>query len=485
MKAEATVNKADSSEMPRVSPHRQAVGAPEQMDACPIMPTYGAPSVMFVKGEGCRLWDLHGKEYLDFLSGLAVVSLGHSHPAVAEAVSAQARKLQHVSNLFATEHNGEVARTLDRLITGGHQIGGQNWGGQRSGGEHRGGQLSREQNWGEQHSRERRSGGQYSGGQHSGRGQVFFCNSGAEANEAALKLARRWAGHGRYKVISAFRSFHGRTLATLHATGQPEKHEIFQPLPEGFRHVPYGDIGELERAVDEQTAAVFLEPIMAEGGVIVPPEGYLGEVRSLCDERGLLMMLDEVQTGLGRTGKWFAHQHENGSGTSADSGTGKNDSQAVNWRPDVVTMAKALGNGMPIGACWAKAEVAAAFRPGEHATTFGGQPLATAAARAVLATMEEMDAPAVAEHMGAKLRSQLEAMEEVAQVRGRGLLLASELAPEALGGRPAAEIASQCLEAGLVVNAITPTAIRWAPPFVITEDDIAEAVGIFSRVLAG
>ena len=436
--------------------HRKAVGAPEQMDACPIMPTYGAPSVMFVKGEGCRLWDLPGKEYLDFLSGLAVVSLGHSHPAVAEAVSAQARKLQHVSNLFATEHNGEVALMLDRLLAGG--------------------------------------GGQGEG--HSESGQVFFCNSGAEANEAALKLARRWAGHGRYKVISAFRSFHGRTLATLHATGQPEKHEPFQPLPEGFRHVPYGDIGELERTVDEHTAAVFLEPIMAEGGVIVPPAGYLTEVRALCDERGLLMMLDEVQTGLGRTGKWFAHQHENGSGASADSGADKNNSQAVGgdavagtsdpaWRPDVVTMAKALGNGMPIGACWAKAEVAAAFRPGDHATTFGGQPLATAAARAVLATMEEMDAPAVAEQMGAKLRAQLESMKEVAQVRGRGLLLASELKPEALDGRPAAEIASQCLEAGLVVNALTPTAIRWAPPFVITENDIAEAVGIFGKVVAG
>ena len=436
--------------------HRKAVGAPEQMDACPIMPTYGAPPVMFVKGEGCRLWDLHGKEYLDFLSGLAVVSLGHSHPAVAEAVSAQARKLQHVSNLFATEHNGEVALVLDRLLAGG--------------------------------------GGRGEG--HSVRGQVFFCNSGAEANEAALKLARRWAGHGRYKVISAFRSFHGRTLATLHATGQPEKHEPFQPLPKGFRHVPYGDIGELERAVDEHTAAVFLEPIMAEGGVIVPPAGYLTEVRALCDERGLLMMLDEVQTGLGRTGKWFAHQHENGSGASTDSGADKNNSRAVSgdavagtsdpaWRPDVVTMAKALGNGMPIGACWAKAEVAAAFRPGDHATTFGGQPLATAAARAVLATMEEMDAPAVAEQMGAELRSQLEDMEEVAQVRGRGLLLASELTTEALGGRPAAEIASQCLEAGLVVNALTPTAIRWAPPFVITENDIAEAVGVFGKVVAG
>ena len=453
------MNKADNGEVSSpnqpvnqsVSPHRQAVGAPSDMSACPIMPSYGAPSVMFVKGEGCRLWDLHGKEYLDFLSGLAVVSLGHSHPAVAEAVAAQARKLQHVSNLFATEHNGELALALDRLLTG---------------------------------------------GQHSGGGQVFFCNSGAEANEAALKLARRWAGHGRFKVISAFRSFHGRTLATLHATGQPEKHEVFQPLPEGFRHVPYGDINELERAVDEHTAAVFLEPIMAEGGVIVPPEGYLAEVRALCDERGLLMMLDEVQTGLGRTGKWFAHQHENGCGTSADSGAGKNDSRAVSgdavagatdsdWRPDVVTMAKALGNGMPIGACWAKAEVAAAFRPGDHATTFGGQPLATAAARAVLATMEEMDAPAVAEQMGAKLRAQLEAMEEVAQVRGRGLLLASELSPEALDDRLAAEIASQCLEAGLVVNAITPTAIRWAPPFVITEDDIAEALSIFSKVIAG
>ena len=476
--------------------HRKAVGAPEQMDICPIMPTYGAPPVMFMKGEGCRLWDLHGKEYLDFLSGLAVVSLGHSHPAVAEAVATQARKLQHVSNLFATEHNGEVARTLDRLMAGGQHSGGQNWGGQHSGVEHQGGEHSRGQSWGERHSRGQHSEGQHQGGQHSGRGQVFFCNSGAEANEAAIKLARRWAGHGRFKVISAFRSFHGRTLATLHATGQPEKHEIFQPLPEGFRHVPYGDIGELERAVDETTAAVFLEPIMAEGGVIEPPEGYLGEVRSLCDERGLLMMLDEVQTGLGRTGKWFAHQHENGIGTSTDSDAGKNDSQTASaaavagtsnpdWRPDVVTMAKALGNGMPIGACWAKAEVAAAFRPGEHATTFGGQPLATAAARAVLATMEEMDAPAVAEQMGAKLRVQLEAMEEVAKVRGRGLLLASELTSEALGSRPAAEIASQCLEAGLVVNAITPTAIRWAPPFVITEDDIAEAVGIFSRVLAG
>lgn len=450
------MNKADSSEMPESSPHSQAVGAPSDMSACPLMPTYGAPSVMFVKGEGCRLWDLHGKEYLDFLSGLAVVSLGHSHPAVAEAVAAQARKLQHVSNLFATEHNGELALTLDRLIMG----------------------------------------GQRSGGQDGGGGQVFFCNSGAEANEAALKLARRWAGHGRFKVISAFRSFHGRTLATLHATGQPEKHEVFQPLPEGFRHVPYGDINELERAVDETTAAVFLEPIMAEGGVIEPPAGYLAEVRSLCDERGLLMMLDEVQTGLGRTGKWFAHQHENCISTGADSSAGKNDSRAVSgaavagaadpdWIPDVVTMAKALGNGMPIGACWAKAEVSAAFRPGDHATTFGGQPLATAAARAVLAAMEEMDAPAVAEQMGAKLRAQLEAMEEVAQVRGRGLLLASELSPEALGGRPAAEIAAQSLEAGLVVNALTPTAIRWAPPFVITEDDIAEALSIFSKVIAG
>ena len=414
-------------------PHQAGSVAAGDLDRCPIMASYGAPAVMFVKGQGSHLWDSFGRPYLDFLSGLAVTSLGHAHPEVAQAIADQAAKLSHVSNLFATEHNGQVALTLDRLLQGGDGAGGD---------------------------------------QASPAGQVFFCNSGAEANEAAIKLARRWAGHGRFGVICAFRSFHGRTLATLRATGQPEKHEPFVPLPEGFSHVPYGDLAELDRAVNETTAAVMLEPIMAEGGMVEPPAGYLQAVREFCDERQLLLIMDEVQTGLARTGNWFAHQHEG-------------------IRPDIVTMAKALGNGMPIGACWARAEVAAAFRPGDHATTFGGQPLATAAAKAVLAAMEAMDAPRVAAEKGKILRQKLESLEAVSQVRGRGLLLASELTPQALcdGAITAAQIAARCLqpeaepELGLVVNAITPTAIRWAPPLVVSEDEIDQAIELFQQAL--
>lgn len=424
--------------MNAATPHTDAVADPSQLDAldrCPIMPSYGAPGVMFVRGQACTLTDRHGRQYLDFLSGLAVCNLGHAHPEVARAIAEQANKLLHVSNLFATEHNGELAQTLNRLLGGG--------------------------------------------------GQVFFCNSGAEANEAAIKLARRWAGPGRHGVISAFGSFHGRSLATLTATGQPEKHEPFVPLPEGFRHVPFGDMDELERARDETTAAVLLEPILGEGGVREPPAGYLAAVRRFCDEHQLLLMFDEVQTGLGRTGDWFAHQHEAG------------DSGAV--RPDVVTLAKALGNGVPIGACWARAEVAAAFKPGDHASTFGGQPLATAAARATLSALEEMNAPEVARQKGEQLRAKLESLDAVAQVRGRGLLLACELSDDVLQGGQvkAAQIAEQCLGAGesgagqpgsgqlgLVVNAITPTAIRWAPPLVVTEDEIGQAADIFAQAVA-
>ena len=395
------------------SPHAVAVGAPGGAERCPLMPSYGPPQVMFVRGEGARLWDREGREYLDFLSGLAVTSLGHSHPRVAEALAAQAQRLLHVSNLFATEHNGPVAQTLDGLVGGG--------------------------------------------------GQVFFCNSGAEANEAAIKLARRWAGWGRHTVISTLRSFHGRTLATLHATGQPEKHEVFQPLPEGFRHVPFADVAAVEAVVDETTAAILVEPVQGEGGVNVPHAGYLGDLRALCDERGLLLMFDEVQTGLARTGRWFAHQH-------------------FGVQPDVVTMAKALGNGVPIGACWARAEVAGAFRPGDHATTFGGQPLATAAARTVLECMIEMDAPAAADAAGARLRAGLEALPSVAGVRGLGLLVAAELDPSL--GRSAAEVAAGCLAAGLVVNAVTASAVRFAPPLVVSDSEIDEALARFSAVLA-
>lgn len=376
----------------------------------PLMTTYPPAQVTFVRGAGAELWDDADKRYLDFLGGLAVVSLGHAHPVVADALCEQARTLLHVSNLFATVPGRQVAAALDRLLGGG--------------------------------------------------GKVFFSNSGAEANEAAIKLARKWGGHGRFGVVSAYGSFHGRTLATLHATGQPEKHETFQPLPEGFRHVAWGDIEDLERAIDPTVAAVLLEPVQGEGGVNVAEAEYFRAVRVLCDERGLLFMVDEVQTGLGRTGRWFGHQH-------------------FDVVPDVVTMAKALGNGVPIGACWARAEVADAFQPGDHATTYGGQPLAASAARAVLAVMEAEDVPARARAAGAHLTERLLALDAVTDVRGLGLLLAAEL-----DDRDARQVAADCLAAGLVVNGVTPTALRFAPPLLVTHDEIDEAVAILSEVLS-
>ena len=392
-----------------MSTHTDAVGV--DSGPCPLMPTYGPPSVMFVRGEGCWLWDRDGIRYLDFLSGIAVVSLGHAHPKVAEAVAEQARTLCHVSNLYATEPQMHVARTIDRLVGGPP-------------------------------------------------GQVFFANSGAESNECAIKLARKWGGPGRYTVVSAGRSFHGRTLATLHATGQAEKHEAFQPLPEGFRHVPWDDIAELEKAIDDTTAAVLLEPIQGEGGINVPSDGYLQAVRELCDDRSLLFMLDEVQTGLARTGRWFAHHHDG-------------------VEPDVVTIAKALGNGMPIGACWAREEVAAAFKPGDHATTFGGQPLAASAAKATLGVMEELDLPAKAAAAGETMRSAVEALDGVASVRGRGLLLGVELAEE----RPAAEVVTAGMAAGLVLGTAGATSLRIAPPLIISDDEIAHGVAVLDKVL--
>jgi len=390
--------------------HAESTGA-AGLDVCPIMPTYGPPSIMFVRGSGTELWDRDGKRYLDLLTGLAVTSLGHCHPAVAEAISEQARTLLHVSNLYATEPQVEVAQTIDRLNGGG--------------------------------------------------GQVFFCNSGAEANEAAIKLARKHGGRGRHVVVSALRSFHGRTLATLHATGQPEKHEIFQPLPEGFRHVPYGDVDELERTLDPSIAGILLEAVQGEGGVNPATKEYFQEVRRICTERGILMMVDEVQTGLARTGEWFGYQH-------------------FDVRPDVVSMAKALGNGMPIGAVWAPREIAASFEPGDHATTFGGQPLATSAARAVLRTMEAMDAPSAAQRIGGELMAKLEQTTGVSEVRGMGLLLAAELRD----GIDARVAVAKCIAGGLVVNAVTPTAIRFAPPFTLTSEQIDEALGILSTAIA-
>ena len=391
-------------------PHAAAMGAPAGMEHCPIMPTYGPPSIMFVEGSGCWLTDREGKRYLDLLSGLAVTSLGHSHPAVAEAVSRQAQRLVHTSNLYATEHAGPVAQTLDRLLGGG--------------------------------------------------GQVFFANSGAEANECAMKLARKWAGHGRHVVVSTYGSFHGRTMATLAATGQPAKHEPFAPMPDGYRHVAWADLAHLESAIDETVSAVIIEPIQGEGGVHPADPEYLAGIRRLCDERNLLMILDEVQTGLGRTGEWFGFQH-------------------ADVAPDVVTMAKALGNGVPISACWAKAEVAAAFQPGDHATTFGGNPLCTAAARATLEVMEDEDVPGKARHAGALLRGALEELRGVSSVRGAGLLLAVEL-----DGLDAPKVAGDLLSAGVIVNAVTPTALRLAPSLLISDDEVAEAARRIGVTLA-
>ncbi len=376
-----------------------------------LMPTYAAPSVTFVRGEGTYLWDDEGRRYLDFLSGLAVTSLGHAHPLVADAVCAASRTLLHTSNLFGTKPGEEVAATLDRLIGGG--------------------------------------------------GKIFFANSGAEANECAIKLARKWGGHGRYAVISAYGSFHGRTLATLHATGQPAKHESFQPLPDGFRHVPWQDVGALEKAITPEVAAVLLEPVQGEGGVWPAGEQYFRAVRELCDERQILFMVDEVQAGLGRTGRWWGFQH-------------------YSVQPDVVTVAKALGNGVPIGACWARSDIAGAFAPGDHASTFGGQPLAASAARATLAVMEEQNVPALAEERGNNLGKKLAALDGVGVVRGLGLLLAAELVHGSAG-----EVAARCLQNGLIVNAVTATALRLEPPLLITNDEIDEGVEILARVLEG
>jgi predicted acetylornithine/succinylornithine family transaminase len=383
------------------------------LERCPFMPTFGPPPVMFERGEGSWLWDTDGKRYLDLLSGIAVTSLGHCHPAVADAVAEQAHRLDHVANYFTNPVTADVAIALDRLVGGG--------------------------------------------------GQLFFTNSGAEANECAFKLARRWGGapHGRYKIISAYGSFHGRTMAALAATGQPARHEPFQPLPPGFSHVAFGDVADLAAHLDDRTAAVILEPVQGEGGVIPLPAGVLRQVRELCDERGVLLIVDEVQTGLGRTGAWFGFQHDD-------------------VRPDIVTMAKALGNGMPVGACWARADVAAAFEPGDHGTTQGGNPLSAAAARATLTTMEAEDVVGRAQRQGARLADGLRALPGVDHVRGRGLLLAAELA----AGRDAKAVWTELLARGVVANAVNPTALRFTPSLLISDDEVDHGLAVLADVLA-
>jgi predicted acetylornithine/succinylornithine family transaminase len=380
------------------------------------MPTYAEPTVTFVRGEGSLLYDTTGRRYLDFLSGLAVTSLGHAHPAVAAAVAEQARTLCHVSNLFGNLVGPEVAATLDRLVGGGVERAG---------------------------------------------GQVFFTNSGAEANECAIKLARRWAGTGRFAVVSTWDAFHGRTLGALAATGQVDKQEAFLPMPDGFDHVPFDDLPAMEAACDPvRVAAVLVEPVLGESGVVVPSSDYLVGLRQLCSDRDILLIVDEVQTGLARTGRWFGFHH-------------------LGVEPDIVTMAKALGNGMPVGACWARAEVAAAFEPGDHGSTFGGQPLAMAAVRATLAVMEAEDAPGRARDMGARLIRALSALPGVTDVRGEGLLVGAVLTNPV-----ASRVCRQALDAGLVINAPRPDVLRFAPSLLVSPVEVDEAVAMLEPILA-
>lgn len=385
------------------------------MDQCPFMPVFGAPALSIERGQGTELWDTNGNRYLDFLSGIAVVSLGHANPVIAEAICRQAGTLLHVSNFFTNPQATAAAVKVNELLqdASGHA------------------------------------------------GQIFFANSGAEANECAIKLARKFGGRGRHTVVSALGSFHGRTLASLAATGQPAKHEPFAPMPEGFKHVPWGDIDAMRAAVDGSVAAVLIESIQGEGGVIPAPDGYLQGIRALCDEVGALMMIDEIQTGFARTGTWFGFEHH---GVS----------------PDVVTLAKAMGNGMPIGACWARRDVAAVFQPGDHGSTYSGTAIATAAVSAVVDEMRRLDAPALARTQGARFAALLEAIPQVDSVRGAGLLLGAQLAD----GIDAPAVYKALIGKGLICNAVNATTLRFAPPLTVTDAELVEAAAMVATALA-
>jgi predicted acetylornithine/succinylornithine family transaminase len=385
------------------------------MDGCPFMPVFGPPAIMFDRGDGTELWDSQGKRYLDFLTGLAVTSLGHANPVVAEAIAEQADRLLHVSNFFANPVATEAAVKINTLL---HDATGHH-------------------------------------------GQIFFTNSGAESNECALKLARKHGGRGRHTVVSALGSFHGRTLATLAATGQPSKHEPFQPMPEGFRHVAWGDIDAMRAAVDGSVAAVIIEPIQGEGGVNPAADDYLRAIRDLCDDVGALMIVDEIQTGFARTGRWFGFEY---SGVA----------------PDVVTMAKAMGNGMPVGACWARTDVAAAFEPGDHGSTYSGTAIACSAVNAVIDELQRLDGPELAERAGHRLRTAVAELPGVSGVRGRGLMLGVEL----VDGVDARRAYVDLLEAGLVVNAVDPSTIRLLPPLTVSPEEIDEAASMIGEALA-
>ena len=386
------------------------------LDAAYVMQTYARKPVMFVRGSGMRLYDDDGIEYLDFVSGIGAVNLGHAHPAVTAALADQAAKLVHVSNLFYVEHRAELAEEVVALLGGG---------------------------W-----------------------RVFFANSGTEAVEGAIKLARKWAGihkPGAFKVVSLERSFHGRTLAALAATGQASKQEAFAPMPDGFVHVAANDIVALEAAVDDSVAAVLVEVVQGEGGVWPLSAEYLAAARELTAARGCLLMIDEVQTGFFRTGPAFAHQ-------------------AFSIVPDVITIAKALGNGLPIGGILATDSVASALVPGDHGSTFGGGPAICAAARATLASLIAEDLGTNAVENGAYLRHGLEALAEssgaITDVRGAGLMLGVTLAEPI-----AAAVAEEALARGIVLNNIGTNILRFLPPLVCAKPEIDTLLSTLSDIL--
>jgi acetylornithine/N-succinyldiaminopimelate aminotransferase len=378
--------------------------------------TYTRYPIALVRGKGARVWDADGKEYLDFLAGIAVNGLGHCHPAVVRAIEQQAKKLLHVSNLYHIQPQAELARELCG---------------------------------------------------HSFADRVFFCNSGAEANEAAIKLARRYGGEhlgGKYEILTAHNSFHGRTLATLTATGQEKVRAGYDPLPAGFRQIPFNDLGAAEAAIDEtKTAGILVEPIQGEGGINVADESYMRGLREICDRRGLLLIFDEVQTGMGRTGKLFGYEH-------------------FGVQPDIMTLAKALGGGLPLGAMLAREEVAKSFGPGSHASTFGGNPLVCSAGLAVMKTLLQGGALRNCVKMGKLLAQGLERLKErfsfARAIRGKGLILGLELEMEG------AKIVEACMEAGLLINCTAYKVLRFVPPLTITAKEIERGLAILETVLA-
>ena len=366
--------------------------------------TYGRFPITLVKGDGCRVWDDEGREYLDFVAGIAVCSLGHSSPLVQRALQEQAGKLVHVSNLYYTEPQTDLAQLLV---------------------------------------------------ENSFADRVFFCNSGAESNEAAIKLARKYSmekfGPDRHVIISMRNSFHGRTMATLSATGQEKIQVGYDPLLQGFRFVPYNDIKALEMSMGEDVCAVMMEPIQGEGGVVCPDPGYLEGVRALCSEKGVALIFDEVQVGMGRTGKLFAHEH-------------------YGVTPDIMTLAKALGNGLPIGAMLSTEELAQAFGPGSHATTFGGTPLATAVSKAVLKSLLDDGWVTHAENMGDYFKAGLDRLSKkyecIKDIRGLGLIIGVEL------DVPGAPVVEACRQKGFLIICAQERVLRFVPPLIVEKEEI-------------